>query len=65
MDIAKAFDKVPHNRLRHKLKWYGVAGKNSKYLGITIQSVLKWSKHIHTITTKASHTLIVLPQKKS
>jgi len=26
MDIAKAFGKVPHNRPRHKLEWYGVAG---------------------------------------
>ena len=26
MDIAKAFDTVPHNRLRHKLQWYGIAG---------------------------------------
>ena len=26
MDIAKAFDTaaVPHNRLRHKLQWYGI-----------------------------------------
>jgi len=26
MKIAKAFDKVPHNRLRHKLQWYSVVG---------------------------------------
>ena len=26
MDIAKAFDTVPHNRLRHKLQWYGIIG---------------------------------------
>ena len=26
MDIAKAFDTVPHNRLRHKLQWYGIVG---------------------------------------
>ena len=26
MDIAKAFDKVPHNRPKHKLQWYSVTG---------------------------------------
>ena len=26
MDIAKAFDTVPHNRLRHKLQWYDIVG---------------------------------------
>ena len=31
-----------------------------KYLGITIQSDLKWSNHIHNITTKANRTLSLL-----
>ena len=31
MDFAKAFDKVPHRRLLHKLDYYGVRG-----------SILKW-----------------------
>ena len=26
MDIAKAFDTVPHNRLKLKLQWYGITG---------------------------------------
>jgi len=32
MDIAKAFDKVPHNRLRHELQWYGVAGNAYRWI---------------------------------
>ena len=48
MDIAKAFDKVPHNRLRHKLQWCGVAGNayrwissfvSERYQRVTIDSV--------------------------
>ena len=31
-----------------------------KYLGITIQSDLKWSNHIHNITAKANRTLSLL-----
>ena len=26
MDNAKAFDTVPHNRLKLKLQWYGITG---------------------------------------
>lgn len=48
MDIAKAFDKVPHNRLRHKLQWYGIAGNayrwissflSERYQRVTIDNV--------------------------
>ena len=37
MDIAKAFDTVPHNRLRHKLQWYGIIGNifNSCNIGMS------------------------------
>ena len=32
MDIAKAFDTVPHNRLRHKLQWYGIGGNTYQWI---------------------------------
>ena len=32
MDIAKAFDTVPHNRLRHKLQWYGIIGNAYQWI---------------------------------
>jgi len=32
MDIAKAFDTVPHNRLRYKLRWYGVTGNTYQWI---------------------------------
>ena len=34
--------------------------ENCKYLGVTIQSDLKWSKHIHNIIVNASRTLSFL-----
>ena len=30
MDFAKAFDKVPHMRLLHKMSYYGIRGSNHK-----------------------------------
>ena len=30
MDFAKAFDKVPHKRLLHKLEYYGIRGSTHK-----------------------------------
>ena len=40
MDIAKAFDTVPHNRLKLKLKWYGITG-------ITFQWILSFLAMCH------------------
>ena len=49
MDFAKAFDKVPHRRLLHKLDYYGIGGSTHKWInswhsGRTQQVVLnRWS----------------------
>ena len=32
MDIIKAFDTVPHNRLRQKLRWYGITGSTYQWM---------------------------------
>ena len=32
MDFAKAFDKVPHRRLLHKLEYYGIRGSTHKWI---------------------------------
>jgi hypothetical protein len=32
LDFAKAFDKVPHERLLHKLDYYGIRGKTNKWM---------------------------------
>lgn len=32
MDFAKAFDKVPHRRLSHKLDYYGVGGSTNRWI---------------------------------
>ena len=32
MDFAKAFDKVPHRRLLHKLDYYGILGSTHKWI---------------------------------
>ena len=32
MDFAKAFNKVPHRRLLHKLKYYGIRGSTHKWI---------------------------------
>jgi hypothetical protein len=37
----------------------------ANYLGVTIQSDLKWDSHINSITTKANKTLGFLPRRES
>ena len=32
MNLAKAFDKVPHRRLLHKLEYYGIRGSTHKWI---------------------------------
>ena len=32
MDFAKAFDKLPHRRLLHKLDYYGIRGSTNKWI---------------------------------
>jgi hypothetical protein len=32
LDFAKAFDKVPHQRLLHKLEYYGVNAKTKNWI---------------------------------
>ena len=31
-DITKAFDTVPHKRLRFKLQWYGIVGNTYQWI---------------------------------
>jgi hypothetical protein len=38
LDFAKAFDKVSHPRLLHKLRQYGIKGKNNQWITDFLES---------------------------
>jgi hypothetical protein len=38
LDFAKAFDKVPHRRLLHKLHYYGIRNETHKWIESFLQS---------------------------
>ena len=38
MNFAKAFDKVPHRRLLHKLVYCGIRGSTHKWIRLSVQS---------------------------
>ena len=54
MDIAKAFDTVPHKRLRSKLQWYGIVGNTyqwiSSFLSDRHQKVVIDNVSSHSVT---------------
>ena len=56
MDFAKAFDKVPHRRLLHKLEYYGIRGSTHKW----INSWLSWRTQQVVLDGQASDPVPVL-----
>ena len=38
MDFSNAFDKVSHNRLLHKLQWYGIRGQTLHLINNFLQN---------------------------
>ena len=57
MDFAKAFDKVPHRRLLHKLEYYGIRGSTHKW----INSWLSGRTQQVVLDGQASDPVPVLP----
>ena len=56
LDFTKAFDKVPHKRLIHKLNYYGISGSIATWIetfliGRTKQVVVNWATSSSTIVT--------------
>ena len=58
LDSAKAFDKVPHRRLLHKLKFYGVDGITLAW----ISSFLSSRKQLDGVKSSEKEVLSGVPQ---
>lgn len=56
LDFSKAFDKVGHQRLLHKLRWYGISGKTNNW----IASFLSSRQQTVVVDGKSSEPLPVL-----
>ena len=46
LDFAKAFDKVPHSRLLHKLEYYGIDQATIKWINVVIDGVKSSSAQV-------------------
>ena len=58
MDFSKAFDKVAHNKLLHKIKWYGVDNQTAGWIRaflhkrqqtVVVEGCKGWSQKYHHI----------------
>ena len=60
MDFAKAFDKVPHRNLLHKLDYYGIKGSTHKWINSWINSWLSGRTQQVVLDGQASDPVPVL-----
>jgi hypothetical protein len=56
LDFVKAFDKVSHPRLLHKLRHYGIKGKNNQWITAFLES----STQAVVLENKVLHDLLLL-----
>ena len=57
-NVLRITQKQKSIKFTYKIQWHSLEKTDStKYLGITLQSNLKWDKHINNIASKANQTL--------
>ena len=57
MDISKAFDTVPHNRLISKLKYYGINGKIITWISLFLKPYAYSQMTVSCITPSQHHRM--------